>query len=236
MSEARRPHRGVVGLACACWLAAGVPARASGPFVTDDAGVASPGTLQFESFARAGPGGFQLWMLPAGQAIANVELTVGTGLAAAASPSQDWLLQLKTPLRPLPPDGWGCALVVGNYRRAAGLPASGVPSVYAYVPLSWSLAGGRLQLHDNWGLAFGGGAGPAPALTWAVMGQWEVAPAWAIAAETFGDTRSGPSVQAGVRWASWPGHVRLDAAVLEQLGQPGVTVSVGLGFTAPAWP
>lgn len=235
MSMARHHLGGAVGLACACWLAA-VPVAASGLYLTDDADIAAPGTWQFDTFARAGPAGVQLWMLPAGQAISNVELTVGTGLASAAGPTQDWLVQLKTALRSLRTDDWGYGLVVGNYRRSAGRPGGGLPWIYAYVPVSVSLAGDRLLLHQNLGLAFNGTSGPLPALTWGVMGEWALTPAWAIAAEAFGDTRSAPSAQAGVRWWSWPGHVRLDAALLGQLGQPGAAVSVGVGFTAPGWP
>jgi hypothetical protein len=208
------------------------PAWASGPFLTDDAGLTTAGTAQIETWFRAGPGGWEAWMLPAAQVLPNLEATLGVGTTGGPGAlAEDFVLQGKTLFKPVTPDSWGVGLTAGANLSGAGRAAGGPPgSVYAYVPFSWSLWGDRVMLHQNMGYLFDPRGRTPHALTWNVAAEAVlIDDHWEAAAEVFGDTRDRPYYQAGLRWWLAPALTRLDLTGIGQFGGP-VQVSLGVGF------
>src|SRR5688572_10357447 len=110
-------------LAAAAMLCA-TDAFAARPFVTDDARVVRPGGCQVEAFFKQlRPGrGSEFWFLPACNPLQRAELTLGgRRIAADEEPTtRAVILQAKTLLRALEPNGAGFAFTVGALRDRPG--------------------------------------------------------------------------------------------------------------------
>jgi hypothetical protein len=120
-------------------------------YITDDAALTEYRACQVQMWhgQRAST------VLPVCTPVRNLELSLGfialwddgTGIGHF-----EYVAQAKTLIKPLVPDSWGVGLVFGTGRdpALAGLSPN-VRSYYAYVPLSLSLAGDRVVLHENTG-------------------------------------------------------------------------------------
>lgn len=202
----------------ACLWAAG-PARASGPFLTDDAAITT-GTVQVETWYRTGAAGWETWALPEVQVIPNLELTLGVGtIARGGEVVEDFVLQGKTLIRPLAVGDWGIGLTLGAPLRASGRP-QGSPrgNFYAYVPLSWSMFEERLVLHHNLGYLYNPASDSPHDVTWNFVAEVALHERLALAAEIYGDILAVPFYQTGLRWWLNPELALLDLTVIGQLG------------------
>ncbi|HEY9854594.1 MAG TPA: hypothetical protein V6D05_02565 [Stenomitos sp.] len=136
--------------------------------------------------------------------------------------------QAKSLLMPVTPGGCGVGLALG------GATVSGQNTLYAYLPFSVSLMGDRLALHQNLGWVHGGQTAPADAMTWALAGQVRLSDRVEWRAEAYGDTRSQPSYQTGLRWWLWPERLQLDG-IFGLTSGPGGWCVIGLNIYPPAW-
>lgn len=226
---------------CLPWLAAlacaapALPAHAARPFITDDARLAEAGHCQVETWSRRDDRAHETWGLLGCNPWGGLELTAGAGYAKpdGSGGSQDHVLQAKTLLRPLAPNGWGWGVAVGTVRHADIDPGPNLwGNTYLNLPASWSFRDDRIVLHANLGWLRQRLTGQYN-LTWGLGGEFELLPRLAAIAEAFGDHRHQPFGQAGLRWSVLPGLLQIDGTVGGQgPGGPfGRWWSIGLRFT-----
>lgn len=218
-------------------LLAGAPrtARAARPFVTDDARLATTGSCQLESWIRAYPASQEIWALPACNPTGNLEVTLGGGRARTDGQpaTADYVLQAKTLFRTLRADDWAWGLAVGAVRHPENNPGPNLlGNVYAYLPISVSLAGEVVLVHANVGW-LRDAATRADRATWGLGTEIALNGRLAAMAESFGDSAARPYWQAGLRYFIVPGLVQVDATTGHQYSGPRATrwVSLGLRFT-----
>lgn len=210
-------------------------AWAARPFVTDDARLTTAGSCQLESWTRAYPRSREFWALPACNPGGNLEITLGGGRARSEGEgaTTDQVLQLKTLVRPLDTNGWGWGLAAGVVRHPEIAPGPNLlGNHYVYAPVSVSFLDDRIVAHGNLGL-LRDKATARNNLTWGLGGEFQLGPRWTGIAEIFGDHRSKPYGQTGLRVNVIPGLLQLDATVGQQFGGPreGRWLSFGLRLT-----
>jgi hypothetical protein len=236
----RHRRRAVIAAATmALWIAgAPAPAQAARPFVTDDARIVDADSCQLESWRRANRRGTELWALPACNFTGNLELTLGGNRIAddAGLRRGDVVLQGKTLFRVLEKNDFGAGLAAGAFWHGSDRERDGrVANVYAYVPLSISLADDLVVAHLNVGVLadrdrrrtlFTGGLGAELALGARLFAIGEI----------FGNDRDEPSLQVGFRFWLVPGRVQVDATWGAQRRNPesdGRWWSLGLRLLSP---
>jgi hypothetical protein len=120
-------------------------------YITDDASLTPDRACQIQTWF----GERASWVLPVCTPVHNVELSLGfiaVRRDATGAGHFEYVVQGKTLLRPLRPDGWGVGAVAGAGRDPALAGTSpDVRSYYAYVPVSRALGGDRVVLHANGG-------------------------------------------------------------------------------------
>ena len=164
------------------------PAWAARPFVTDDARLTSAGSCQLESWARLYRHSTELWALPACNPTGNLELSFGGGQARTdgAGTSHDYVLQLKTLMRPLRRNDWGIGIALGTIRHPQVNPGPNLlGNTYAYLPFSASFADDRLVVHANLGW-LRDKASHRSQLTWGLGSEVLLSRQWTLVAESFG--------------------------------------------------
>ena len=127
------------------------PSLSAQQYITDDAALTEHRACQIQMWH----GQRASWVLPVCTPVRNVELSLGF-IAVWEDGTGDghfeYVVQGKTLLKPLVADGWGAGFVAGTGRDPALASTNpDVRTVYAYVPLSRSLAGDRVLLHQNTG-------------------------------------------------------------------------------------
>ncbi len=130
-------------------------AQAARPMITDDARLVDPRACQVESWARRNRDSTEFWALPSCNVTGNLELTFGgaVGRDSGGTRTTDVVLQGKTLLRRMEPNGWGVGLVLGNVRHPAiNRDRNLLGDVYGYVPASFSYLDDRFVLHVNVGV------------------------------------------------------------------------------------
>jgi hypothetical protein len=242
----------VLGSGLAASLAA--PHVAAGQqYITDDAAITESRACQIQMWH----GERASWVLPVCTPVRRVELSLGFIAVWDSDPAPgrtghfEYVVQAKAPLRPLRTDGWGIGAVVGAGRDPALAGTSpDVRSFYAYVPVSRSLAGDRVVLHQNTGWVYQRAGNEEAwrgrhALSWAARADVAVGggrrpgrfPA-VVVAEAYGAqgaAGASPEFQAGVRAFPRPDAVQLDLSWggFLRTGRPAAGWTVGLTLTPP---
>lgn len=239
----RRPRFHLPACALAtCALAAalcGAGAHAARPMITDDARLVDAKSCQVESWARRNRESTEFWALPSCNVTGNLELTIGgaVGRDAGGTRTTDLVLQGKTLLRPLTPNGWGVGLVLGNVRHPAiNTDRNLIGDLYGYVPASFSFLDDRFVLHTNVGLLHDRQA-RRDRITWGIGSETQLTPGTWLIAETFGQNTGRPFLQVGVRHWIVPNHVQVDATVGNRFGSDTRErwLSIGLRLLSPAF-
>ena len=186
------------------FLALSAPLRAQ-QWVTDDIGVVNPDSCQLEVWH----GQRSSWVIPGCEAIPNLELSIAAGLAEVerGDRQSEYALQAKTVLRAARAGNWGMALGAG-----VGVSHEGhFGSVYAYVPVGWSLGEDRVLLYSNLGWRYTQ-ADRMHVLTYGARGDWAVAPRLSLIGEVFGANGDDlpPEYQIGGRITVLPNRLRVD--------------------------
>jgi hypothetical protein len=236
-------HLAAVRLASAAlWLCAAFgagTAQAARPMIVDDARIVDPKACQLETWTRRNDDGHELWALPACTVVDNLELTLGAGrLRTDGEPSQtDVVLQAKTVLRPLTPDGWGLAAMLGNVQHR---PTGGGPpgDLALNLPLSVAFGGDRFVLHGNLGLLHSRGHLGGTRLTTGLGSETVLHPRLTLVAESFKTAAGKPLWQLGLRIWLVPDRVQVDATLGDRWGgseRRDRWVSMGLRLLTPAF-
>jgi len=211
-------------------------------YVVDDAAIVDHGACQLEAWH----GRRASWILPACQPIRNLEIAMGAGFIDDGDGAREpeYAIEAKTLLRPLAPDSWGVGLVVGvgpnpgavGIRRRLG-------DVYAFVPVSLSLASDRLVLHGNAGWAWEREdvdhgdhvhEGDGYHLTWGARADLSLTPLVSLIAEFAGEDDTRPEYQAGFRIHLTDAGVETDVSwggSMER-GRGGAGITVGVQFVS----
>ena len=204
-------------------------AFAARPFVTDDARVVRPGGCQIESFAKQlrAHRGAEYWFLPACNPLERAELTAGVRrIAVDGEPTTDGLiLQAKTLLRALEPNGTGFALTLGSLRDTPG--AGWTPYLNAIA--SSSFLNDVLVVHAN----AGGLRDPVDArrpYTWGLGAELAFSSRVSGIAEGYGQRGEPPSRQLGVRYWIEPNRFQVDGTMGWQRGTSWVSAGIRLLF------
>ncbi len=155
----RTPHAAAAALmTAALWTSAVLVlapvAVGAQQYITDDAALTEHRACQIQMWH----GQRASWVLPVCTPVQNVELSLGfiavwdDGTMDENTGHFEYVVQGKTLLRPLTTNSWGAGFVVGTGRDPALASTNpDLRSYYAYVPLSLSLAGDRVVLHQNTG-------------------------------------------------------------------------------------
>ena len=207
-----------------------VPAWAARPFVTDDARLTTGGSCQLESWTRLYEGSSEFWALPACNPTGNLEITLGGGRASykETGSTDDYVLQLKTLFKPLTTNGWGWGLGVGRVEHPEIAPGPNqMGNTYVYLPFSASLAQDRFFVHANVGW-LRDKASNQDRNTWGLGGEYYPQPRLALIAESFGDDKTQPYWQTGLRYSMIPNLFQLDVTTGRQYG--GTSASRWLSF------
>jgi hypothetical protein len=202
---------------------AGGTAWAARPMITDDARITDAKACQLESWVRVKRDSHERWALPACNFSGSWELTVGgaVGNADDGMHTTDLLVQGKTLFRPLAANGWGAGLVLGTVSHPLIDPGRNLlGDVYAYLPLSLSLADDRFVLHANFG-ALHERSGGRNRATWGFGSETQLADGTWLIAETFGQSGERGFYQVGVRHWLVPHHVQVDATYGNRIGPVG---------------
>lgn len=212
-----------------------LPVQAARPFMTDDARLTTEGSCQLESWTRRYRDRSENWALPACNPSGNFEITAGGGhFSDNGLSSNDQVLQGKTLFRPLQTNDWAWGLALGQVRHPSGVPGPNqLGNRYVYLPLSVSRLDDKLVFHANLGMSRDRQT-RQHSTTWGVGAEFWTSERTMLIAESFGDDRQKPWVQAGVRYAIIPGLLQVDATRGTQLGQGGRSntwMSFGLRFT-----
>lgn len=211
------------------------PAWAARPFVTDDARLTTEGSCQLESWMRAYSDSRELWALPACNPTGNLEITLGGGTATVTEgPSTaDYVLQFKTLFKPLTTNGWGLGLAAGTVRHPEIHPGPNLlGNTFVYLPFSASFHNDQVIVHANFGW-LRDHASSLDKMTWGIGGEFQMPARLTLIAETFGDDKSRPYWQTGVRFAVIPNLFQIDATIGQQFGgdSAGRWISFGVRWT-----
>jgi len=223
-------YRVILGVSLLLGMKPAFPAR---PFVTDDARLALPQSCQLESWSRVYSSITEFWALPACNPTGNLEFTLGAGQARQSGrATQDYVLQAKTLFQEMAPAGVGWGLAVGKIAHPS---AAAGPNLwgnhYAYLPISFLGQNGRQALHVNFG-ALRYDTTRETRGTWGLGLEQHATERLHLIAETFGDHRSQPFFQAGVRYFVVKDLLQIDATLGGQLDGPtsGRWISVGVRY------
>lgn len=194
------------------------PAWAARPFVTDDARLASASSCQLETWTRIYSDSTELWALPACNLTGNFEITLGAGTAKSdgVATTHDYVLQFKTLLKPLESNGYGVGFGIGTVKHPEIKPGPNqLGNTYAYVPVSISFNNDQTVMHGNLGWLRDRASGRNN-LTYGVGGEFRLATQFTAIAEVFGDNRSKPFIQVGLRYAVIPEFFQMDTTIGQQ--------------------
>jgi hypothetical protein len=209
---------------------AAYPAR---PFVTDDARLALAQSCQLESWSRVYSSSTEFWALPACNPTGNLEFTLGAGRVHQSNyATNDYVLQVKTLFKEMAPGGVGWGLAVGKIAHPSINPGPNLlGNQYAYLPISFLSQSSRQAIHLNLGALQYDRTGQTRA-TWGLGLEQHSTDRLHFIAETFGDHRSQPYFQAGVRYFVIKDLLQIDATLGGQLDGPasGRWISFGLRY------
>jgi len=197
-------------------------AHAARPLVTDDARLTTPGSCQLEAWTRQTPHSTEWWAMPACNPWGSVEITAGGGIARpdGLPRTHDTILQLKTLWREVEPNGWGVGLAIGTVQHPSIHPGPNqLGNHYAYIPISVSFDDDQLVVHANVG-HLRDRASKQRSTTWGLGGEARLHDRVHGVAEVFGDHRTRPYIQAGVRWSLLPDRIQIDATTGRQVNGP----------------
>jgi hypothetical protein len=222
------PALATLGAAMACAL----PAHAARPLNTDDARIVDHGACQLESWVRNGHESRETWALPGCNPTGNLEITVGGGRVRDGEGSRTLALvvQGKTLIKPLEPNGWGWGVALGVSRD----PTTGSNDPYVYLPFTWSLREDKTFVHLNLG-AKREGLEHRKLTTWGLGLEQPLSAHWGLIGETYQQDKGKPLFQLGGRVWIVPDRVQIDGTVGNRFGGGERWFSIGLRLLTPAF-
>lgn len=212
-------------------LAAAWPARASGPYATDDSFVTPAGERQVETWGSLTARGHRVFFVPAftPRAVPFLELSAALEterLSGARSSAAG--VQAKARLLPEPAQAGAVGLSVAGGAR---VPTGGAESeAFANGALSWAATGSTL-VHLNLGWS-GFIARPEGGVTWGARLEQTLRPERLVLhAELFGAGAGRPGMQLGLRPTLASGTIDLELVAGRNLGGERATwMTLGAAF------
>lgn len=205
-------------------------------YVVDDAAIVDPGVCQVEAWH----GRRASWILPACQAVRNLEIAVGVGFVASDDGFREteYALEAKTLFRPLSPGDWGIGLVVGVGPNPSASERH-LGDIYAFVPASLSLGDDRVVLHANLGWEWHRDAvdhgdhvhdEDEHQATWGARIDVGLFPRLSAIAEVSGEARHRPEFQTGFRLHLPEAGIEMDVSWGDhtERGVRGAGLTVGM--------
>ncbi len=216
-----------------------VEAHAARPMITDDARLVDAKSCQVESWAKRNRDSTEFWALPSCNVTGNLELTIGGALGRDPSGTRttDVVLQGKTLLRRMEPNGWGIGLVLGNVRHPAiDTDRNLIGDLYGYLPASFSYLDDRFVLHANLGVLHDKTA-HRDRVTWGLGSETQLAARTWLIAESFGQNTGRPFFQIGLRYWIVPNRVQVDTTAGNRFGSDTSErwISIGLRMLTDAF-
>ncbi len=210
-------------------------ANAARPMITDDARITDAKACQLESWIRKNRHSTEYWAMPACNPTGNFELTIGGAQTQdeQVMRATDFVLQGKTIIKALEPNGWGMALTLGTDRHLASVAAG--QDWYVNVPASISFADDRFVFHANLGW-IREQESKRQRLTWGVGSETQLTERSWLIAEVFGQNQGKPFYQVGVRHWLIPDRLQIDTTFGNRAGggnREERWFSVGLRVLAP---
>jgi hypothetical protein len=210
-------------------------AFAARPFVTDDARLTTAGSCQLETWVRHYDSSNEFWALPACNFTGNLELTVGGARTKTISgiDTDDYVLQAKTLFRELTTNDYGFGFALGTISHPSTFAGPNLMgNTYAYIPFSFSTLNDRFIYHTNVGwlrdkLTL------ENRMTYGIGAEIRSTDRLLLIAETYGDNKASPYLQAGGRYSVIPNLFQIDTTVGQQFNGVSSTrwISFGLRFT-----
>lgn len=206
-------------------------------FVVDDAGITDPGACQIEGWVGESAG----WLLPACTPIGRVEFTLGVGYLDEPEGTEtnrqvEYVAQAKVALLPDDPGRVGLS-VVGGFGFDPFAQVTGVPleSVFAYLPLTYTLADGRAQFHLNGGWAYQHEVGNHDPI-YGIRGDVALHERVTLIGEFFGEG-SEQGAQGGLRVAVIPDLLLVDGSYGASVSgdTPDIGFALGIAVTPRAF-
>ena len=209
--------------------------NAARPFVTDDARLTNAESCQLESWSRVYKSSTEIWALPACNIKGNFELTMGVGVAKPkeTASTQDYVIQAKSLVRELTTNGWGWGIAIGRVNHPDITPGPNLlGNTYSYIPISVSTLNDRIIYHLNVGL-LKDNASKENRSTFGFGAEIQTTNRLLLIAESFGDSKSSPYWQAGLRYSIIPNLFQVDTTVGRQFNGDINTrwISFGLRYT-----
>ncbi len=210
-------------------------AIAARPMVTDDARLTKGGSCQVESWLRVNPSGTELWALPACNPGGNFEVTLGSAISKVDNQKStiDVIAQAKTIFRELKVNDWALGFAIGtaNHQSDEYPGPNGVGSTYAYIPVSISSFDDKLITHINVGYIHNRKSALDSA-TWGIGAEVKTIPNLLYILEAYGDNRSSPFIQTGIRYSVVPDIFQIDTTIGKQINTDNVHwISFGIRYT-----
>jgi hypothetical protein len=185
-------------------------ARASGPYIVDDAAITPPGTGQIEAWLSLSRDNSIVNFVPATtlRPLPSVEWSLTlNGSRVFNSAATTVAMQGKWQLRDPDHGQFGLALA-GNVALDAGTGRAGTAHLYSALTVP---AGERIRLHGNLGWSRSFGDDRRSTLNWGARAEAAVVPdRLAVHAEAFGASRGGAGYQVGLRPTNRKGNVDLE--------------------------
>lgn len=210
-------------------------AYAARPMVTDDARLTKGGSCQVESWAKTYSGGHEFWALPACNPSGNFEMTLGVAVTKHSSQptTDDYIFQAKTLFKELETNGWSMGLALGTAqhenKRYPG--PNGIGSTYMYFPISHSFFDDKLITHVNLGYIHYKDSSKE-SVTWGLGGEYKLKENLLYILESFGDNRTNPFVQMGLRYSVIPDIFQIDTTIGRQVNTDSSEwLSFGIRYT-----
>jgi len=216
-------------------LALSTTAYAARPMVTDDARLTKGGSCHVESWAKVYSGGREFWALPACNPTGNFEMTLGVAVTKHNSEptTDDYIVQAKTLFRELETNSWSIGLALGTAQHEnKNYPGPNeIGSTYMYVPISHSFLDDKLITHVNVGYIHYKDSSKE-SVTWGMGGEYKLKENLLYILETFGDHRTNPSVQMGLRYSVIPDIFQIDTTIGQQVNiNNSEWLSFGIRYT-----
>ena len=208
---------------------------AARPFVTDDARLTTSESCQVESWSRFYKSSTEIWAFPACNLTGNFEITAGVGIAKPkeTASTQDYVLQAKSLFRELTTNGWGWGIAIGRVNHPDITPGPNLlGNTYAYVPISVSTLNDRVIYHVNVGW-LRDNATQENRSTFGFGAEIQASNRLLLIAESFGDNKSNPYWQTGLRYSIIPNLFQVDTTIGRQFNGDINTrwISFGLRYT-----
>ncbi len=195
-------------------------AYAAQPYTTDDAAILDKGTCQFEIGRQVNRGNHELWLLPACNFTGNVEVTLGKSQFNEADSSRSlYVLQGKGVFSrdTDAPHAWGWVAGLRGHPRTAE-DRRQLSGVFGSLLYTYEVHRDRLWLHANVG-ARSDRDDRRNSTTWGGAAEYRFTPRFALIGEVFGDDRTRPLHQLGLRTSIIPDRLELDVSYGAENGQ-----------------